>query len=145
MRGFHSLIVLSTLFAPCLPEFAHGTAFAQQAAADNEPLPCTTNVDVVRLSEIKPGKLPKFFEAVALQQAWYRKGGGNDTIEIKRVTQRDPDTKEFKISETQIVTSHIEPALRKDPAHDADYDAFVALFRESSTIKFEYRTCVPRR
>jgi hypothetical protein len=99
---------------------------------------------MVRLSEIKPGMLPKFFEAVALQQAWYRKDGQPDTVEIKRVTQRDPATREYKISETQAVTSHIEPALRKEPAHDAGYDAFVALFNESCTIKFEYRTCMGR-
>ena len=140
MRVVRSLIALAALFAPLVP----AVALAQQAAADNEPLPCTTNVDVVRLSELKPGKLPVFYEAVALQQAWYRKSGGNDTIEIKRVTQRDPASRVYRISGTQIVTSHIEPALRKEPTHDAAYDAFVALFNESCTIKFEYRTCITR-
>ncbi len=144
MRVFRSLIAIATLFAPMFPLLAPAPAVAQQAVADNEPLPCTTTVDVVRLSEIKPGKLPKFLQAVALQQAWYRKGGGNDTIEIKRVTQRDPATGVYKISETQVVTSHIEPASRKQPAHDAAYDQFVALFNESCTIKFEYRTCMTR-
>ena len=144
MRAFRSLIAIAVLFAPCIPQFAPAFAVAQQAASDNEPLPCSTNVDVVRLSEIKPGKMPKFFEAVALQQAWYRKSGGNDTIQIKRVTQKDPATGLYKISETQVVTSHIEPAVRKQPVHDADYDEFVALFNESCTIKFEYRTCITR-
>jgi len=144
MRVFRSLVALALLSVLLFPKFAQATVIAQQAVADDEPLPCTTMVDVVRLSEIKPGKLPKFFEAVALQQAWYRKAGGNDTIQIKRVTQKDPATGVYKISETQVVTSHIEPASRKQPAHDAGYDEFVALFNESCTIKFEYRTCMTR-
>jgi hypothetical protein len=141
VRALRPLIVLAALFASLIT-LAPADALAQQPTGDYKPLPCTTYVDVVRLSEIKPGMLPKFFQAVALQQAWYRKAGGLDTVEIKRVTQRDPVTREYRISETQIVTSHIEPALRKEPAHDAAYDAFVALFNESCTIKLEYRTCI---
>ena len=144
MRVFRSLLTIAVLFAPLMPMLAPVHAIAQQAAGDYEPLPCTTYVDVVRLSEIKPGMLAKFYQAVALQQAWYRKAGAPDVIEVRRVTQRDPATREFKISQTQIVTSHIEPALRKEPAHDAAYDEFVAVFNESSTIKFEYRTCITR-
>jgi hypothetical protein len=141
VRALRPLIVLAALFASLIT-LAPADALAQQPTGDYKPLPCTTYVDVVRLSEIKPGMLPKFFQAVALQQAWYRKAGGLDTVEIKRVTQRDPVTREYRISETQIVTSHIEPALRKEPAHDAAYDAFVALFNERCTIKLEYRTCI---
>jgi hypothetical protein len=141
MRALRSLIALA-LFVALIPMLA-ARAIAQ-ATGDYAPLPCTTYVDVVRLSEIKPGMLAKFYQAVALQQAWYRKAGGPDTIEVRRVTQRDPVTREYKISETQIVTSHIEPALRKEPVHDAGYDMFVGLFNESCTIKLEYRTCITR-
>jgi hypothetical protein len=143
MRALRLLIALA-LFVSLIPVLASASAVAQQATGDYAPLPCTTYVDVVRLSELKPGMMAKFYEAVALQQAWYRKAGGPDIIEIRRVTQRDPATREYKISETQIVTSHIEPALRKEPAHDAGFDAFVALFNESCTIKLEYRTCITR-
>src|SRR5206468_3910236 len=51
-----------------------------------------------------------------------RKECANDTIEIRRVTQRDPVTRVYRNSENQVVTSHIEPALRKEPTHDAAYD-----------------------
>ena len=144
MRAPRPLIAIALLITPLIPVLSPSSAIAQQNATDYEPLPCTTYVDVVRLSELKPGMLPKFYEAVALQQAWYRKAGDPDVIEIRRVTQRDPVSREFKISTTQIVTSHIEPALRKEPVHDAGYDAFVALFNQSATIKFEYRTCITR-
>ncbi|HEX9202018.1 MAG TPA: hypothetical protein VF865_20850 [Acidobacteriaceae bacterium] len=143
MRVFRSLLVLGALLAPLTWAPVSAPALAQQAPADYTPLPCSGNIEVVRLSDIKPGMMLKFFEAVATQQAWYKKAGTPDQIEIKRVVERDPATKLFKISQTQAVTSHIEPASRaKDPAHDAGYDAFVALYNESATIKVEYRTCV---
>jgi hypothetical protein len=106
-------------------------------------LPCTGNIEVVRLSDVKPGMMLKFFEAVALQQAWYRKSGTTDQIEIKRVVEYDAASKSFLISGSQVVTTHIEPAVRnKDLPHDADYDQFVALFKDSATIKSEFRTCL---
>ena len=145
MRLSLLFLTVIVLCASPNPGLSQGAASAQQApAGDNAPLPCTGNIDVVRLSDIKPGMMLKFIEAVALQQAWYRKAGTADQIQVKRVTERDPVTKLFKISETQAVTSHIEPARREgDPPHDAGYDAFVALYKESSTIKIEYRTCIP--
>lgn len=127
------------------PGHSQGAASAQPVPANaNAPLPCTGNIDVIRLSDVKQGMMLKFIEAAALQQAWYRKAGTLDHIEVKRVAERDPATRLFRISETQAVTSHIEPARREgDPPHDAGYDAFVAMYKESSTIKIEYRVCIP--
>lgn len=102
-------------------------------------------MNIVRVSEIKPGMMAKFMEAVAAQQAWYTSKGTPDKIEAMRVMEQAAGTKTWSFSETQAVTNHIEPAIRpggKGPAHDAGYDAFVALFRDSSTIKSEYVTCV---
>ena len=102
-------------------------------------------MNIVRVSEIKAGMMAKFMEAVAAQQAWYTSKGTPDKIGAMRVMEQAAGMKTRAFSETQAVTTHIEPAIRpggKGPAHDAGYDSFVALFRESSTIKSEYVTCV---
>ena len=55
------------------------------------------------------------------------------------------DEKTGAYSETQAITTHIEPAgMPKTPPHDAAYDAFVALFRDSSTIKSELLACMAK-
>ena len=119
------------------------SAGAQQAPAA-APL-CTGTMNIVRVSESKPGMMAKFMQAVAAQQAWYASKGTPDKIDVMRIMEQDSATKKWAFSETQALTNHIEPAIRPDgkgPAHDAGYDAFVALFRESSTIKNEYVSCV---
>src|SRR5437868_1733309 len=137
MRTYRLLLAL----AACLASLTI-TATAQQTSEHEAPLPCTGNIEVVRLSDIKQGTMLQFFEAVALQQAWYKKMGTTDQIEIKRVVEWDTNSKAYLISETQAVTSHLEPAVRgKELPHDPDYEKFVALYKESSAIKSEYRTC----
>jgi hypothetical protein len=110
------------------------------AAAQAAPV-CSGNLNIVRVSEIKPGMMAKFLEAVAAQQAWYKAAGGPDEITAMRVMDRSGNS--MTLSETQVLTMHVEPAKReKAIPHDAGYDAFVAMFKESSTIKSEYITCM---
>ncbi len=55
------------------------------------------------------------------------------------------DMKAGSYSTTEALTFHIStPSSAPRPPHDAGYDAFVALFRESSTIKSEYFTCMAK-
>jgi hypothetical protein len=118
-------------------------AVAQTAPAPRPALPCTGSLNIVRVSEIKPGMMQKFLQAATAQQAWYKKAGTPDQISVMRVMTQDSTTKTWSTSEAEALTSHIEPAARTTgPAHDAGYDAFVALFKESSTIKSEYITCM---
>jgi hypothetical protein len=106
---------------------------------------CNGNYNHVRISEIKPGMMQKFLDAVAAHQAWYKNAGTPDQITVMRIIERNPDTKATSYSETQVMTFHIEPADRtQGPPHDAAYDAFVALYKESSTIKSEYVTCMAK-
>jgi hypothetical protein len=101
--------------------------------------------NIVRVSEIKPGMMPKFLEAVAAQQAWYKKAGTPDQIAVMRIIDRNADTKVSTYSETQAITTHTRPAdAGTPPPHDAGYDAFVALYKDSSTIKSEYFTCMAK-
>ena len=142
MRSIHLKLAFAAIFAFFSP-LASVPAAAQQAPAAT-PL-CTGNMNIVRVSEIKPGMMSKFMEAVAAQQKWYTSKGTPDKIDVMRVMEQAAGTKTWSFSETQAITTHLEPAIRpggKGPAHDAGYDAFVALFRDSSTIKSEYVTCV---
>jgi hypothetical protein len=60
-----------------------------------------------------------------------------------RIMDQDPTSKAYTVSETQAITTHIMPAGRTNgPAHDAGYDAFVTMFKDSSTIKTAYLTCI---
>jgi hypothetical protein len=71
--------------------------------------------------------MQKFLEAVAAQQAWYKKAGTSDQITVMRIIDRNPDTKVSTYSETQAITTHTHgPA--SPPPHDAGYDAFAALY-----------------
>jgi hypothetical protein len=139
MHTRRSFVLLFALAVSLTPALAPSPAVAQAAAAS---FPCTGNVNVVRISDIKPGMMDKFLQAVAAQKAWYKNAGAPDRIGVMRIMDRDPSTKAYTLSETQAITTHIEPANSKAPAHDAGFDAFVALFSASSTIKTQYLTCV---
>jgi hypothetical protein len=99
---------------------------------------------VIRVSEIKPGMMNTFMQAVAGHQAWYAAAGGPDKIVAMRVIDRDPATKAQSYSETQVVTSHVEPVTRAQPLPEGNsYQVFVSLYKQSSTIKSEFHTCMP--
>ena len=139
MRTRRSLFLLFALAASLTPALAPAPAAAQPAPA---AIPCTGNINVVRISEVKPGMMDKFLQAVAAQKAWYKNAGTPDRIGVMRILDRDPNTKAYTLSESQAITTHVEPANSKAPAHDAAFDAFVALFSASSTIKTQYLTCM---
>jgi hypothetical protein len=129
------------------PAFFPAPAAAQQtpekAPASRPPLPCSGSVNIVRISEIKSGMLDKFLQAVAAQQAWYKNAGMPDKIGVMRIMEQDPATKAYSTSETQVITTHVSPVGgAKSPAHDAAWDAFVDMFKDSSSIKTQYLTCV---
>jgi hypothetical protein len=115
------------------------------SSASTAPLVCDGIYNVVRVSEIKPGMMSTFMKAVAGHQAWYAAAGAADKIVAMRVIDRDPATKVQSYSETQIVTSHVEPVKRDHPLppEGDSYKAFVDLYKQSSTVKAEYHTCMP--
>jgi hypothetical protein len=136
------IVAISTLAIPLNPAFAPQQAAAQQTAAPAMSSGCTGNVNIVRISEVKPGMMDKFLGAVAAQQAWYKNAGTPDEISVMRVMEQNPDTKAWALSDTQAITTHVMPARTQSLPHDAAWDAFVALFKDSSTIKTQYIGCV---
>ena len=142
MRLASCLFAFAAILSPLV--LSSTPAAAQQPTTH---VTCNGNYNHVRISEIKPGMMQKFLEAVAAHQAWYKNAGTPDQITVMRIIDRNPDTKATSYSETQAMTFHIEPADRtQGPPHDHDagYDAFVALYKESSTIKSEYVTCMAK-
>ncbi|HZL50109.1 MAG TPA: hypothetical protein VFC37_04085 [Terracidiphilus sp.] len=104
------IVAISTLAIPLNPAFAPQQAAAQQTAAPAMSSGCTGNVNIVRISEVKPGMMDKFLGAVAAQQAWYKNAGTPDEISVMRVMEQNPDTKAWALSDTQAITTHVMPA-----------------------------------
>jgi hypothetical protein len=141
MRLAH-LVAVSAIALSLTPALGPAPAAAQQAQVP-AAFPCAGSVNLVRISEIKPGMMQKFLDAVAAQKAWYKNAGLPDEIAVMRIMERDPAGKSWSLSETQAITTHIEPSARTGgPAHDAAWDAFVAMYTASSTIKNSYLTCM---
>ena len=129
-------IVLAALAALQIP-----SALAQGMPA------CSGDVDIVRISTIKPGAMQGFMAAVAAHKAWYRSHGFNDNVIVAaRVIVRDEKTKALSYSETEVVTQHLRPPGPEKTAskHDAAWDAYVKQYRDTSDLKSEYTTCMPK-
>src|SRR5450432_3360871 len=127
--------------ASCLLAFATFSSFlvlttTPVAAQQPTTLPaCDGSYNIVRVSDINSGMMQKFLDAVTAQQAWYKNAGMPDQIAVLRII----DMKTGAYSTDQAITTHIGPVNRtKRPTNDAGYDAFVALFKASSTIKYQY-------
>jgi hypothetical protein len=101
----------------------------------------------VRVSYVKPGQMPLFEKAVSAQQAFYDKaaGPGKHIILLGKVLDTNPITQNKTVSESQALTYHVYPVNNVSaPPADDDYKAFVKMFSESSTIKYEYLTCMAK-
>lgn len=98
---------------------------------------------MVRLSEVKPGKMDDFMAAVAANLAWYRNNGvTTNKIYAARILETDPTTKERHFSDTQVMTFHVNPPQDpKLPRNDDAWKAFVQKYRDSSDLTKEYYTC----
>ena len=118
------------------------SAFAQNASPT-----CDGDIAVVRVSAIKPGHLNDFMAAVAAHKSWYRSHGFTDNVIVaSRVLLRDQQTGATKYSDAEVVTYHVRPPGGKETAakKDAGWDAYVKQYRDSSDIKNEYLTCLPK-
>src|SRR5579863_837111 len=130
----------TVLFLAALAALQIPSALAQDALP-----PCDGDITMVRVSTIKPGAMANFMAAVAAHKAWYRSHGFKDNIIVaSKVFVRDEKSGAIKYSDTEVVTYHIGlpgSALEK---RDAAWDAYVKQYRDSSDIKNEYMTCMPK-
>lgn len=117
------------------------------ALAQNAPPLCDGDIALVRVSTIKPGGMQGFMAAVAAHKAWYRDHGfGDNVIVASRVILRDEKTGAMKYSDAEVVTYHVRPPGPAQTAakRDAAWDAYVKQYRDTSDIKNEYMTCMPK-
>ena len=121
------------------------SAFAQSKPA---ALPaCDGDIAMVRVSEVKPGAMKGFMDAVAAHKAWYRANGITDNVIVaSRVIVTDKATGEQKYSDTEVITYHLRPPSSERTPHrgDAAWNAYVKQYRDTSVIKEEYQTCMPK-
>jgi hypothetical protein len=137
MRLAATLLALAAMSLP-------GAAVAQNAASSGPSFDGT--LAIIRLSEITPeGSVDKFKAAVAAHQAWYASHGYKDIIFESPVLVPDPATKKFVVSDKETLTYHYYgPTTQAEPTHDASWDAYVQLYRGTSSIKDTYLTCIPK-
>lgn len=129
------LAVVALLAAPAL--------YAQTPAAPAGPPPCPagTSYAAIRHSIITPGQWTTFEKAVAHHQAWYKAKGNGTTTGIVRVL--NPRGSATPLSDAEAVTITRYDATHAPKPHDAAWDAFVAEYKASSTVKDEIAVCLP--
>jgi len=121
-------------------------ALAAQAVFGQQPA-CDGNVVIVRVSEIRPGAMDGFMAAVAAHKAWYRANGIKDNeIVVSRVMVREPHAEGYTYSDKDVLTYHINPPgpARTPNRNDAAWKAYVKQYRDTSDLKSEYMTCMPK-
>ena len=116
------------------------TAFAQTA-----PPPCDGDLAIIRISQLKPtGTLEGFMKAQDAHLAWYRKRGHKDNeIYSARIIIRDDASKSFRYSDSEVMTFHVRPP--GPTTTDAEWDAYVKMYRDQSDIKSDYMVCLPKK
>jgi len=117
------------------------------AFAQNGLPKCDGDYAMVRVSTIKPGAMQGFMAAVAAHKAWYRSHGFSDNIIVaSRVISINDKTKAMAYSDTEVITYHVRPpgGAQTQPKRDAAWDAYVKQYRDTSDMKSEYFTCMPK-
>jgi hypothetical protein len=106
---------------------------------------CDGLISIIRLSDITAnGSMEKFMAAAAAQQAWYANRGYSDVIFATPLVQYDPETAETSYSGKHALTFHYIKPNNGVPQTDADWDAFVKLYADNSTVRATYISCVPK-
>jgi hypothetical protein len=115
------------------------------AVAQSTPA-CDGDIAIVRVSAVKPGAIQGFLSAVAAHRAWYRNHGLKDNVIVaSRIMLLDAHTGAMNYSDSEVITYHVRPpSPQKTPEHDAAWDAYVKQYRDTSDIKTEYFTCLPK-
>jgi hypothetical protein len=130
------------IFLAALAAFQVPSAFAQNATPA-----CDGDIAIIRISTIKPGRMPAFLAAVAAHKAWYRNHGFKENVIVaSRVMVRDDKTGVSKYSDAEVITYHIRPpgSAQTQSKKDSAWDAYVKQYRDASDIKNEYLTCMPK-
>jgi hypothetical protein len=110
-------------------------------AAAQKPDECAGTLEVIRFSQLKPGKTIADFQKVVDQHmAWYRKHGYTQNRQIVA-----PVVTVSGVNPNEIVTIHVNaPGLKRDE-HDAEWENFVDAYRAVSTVEAMHTVCLPKQ
>jgi hypothetical protein len=115
-----------------------GVLASTAASAQSAP-ECKGQFEVIRMDTIKPGKMDEFRKASADHQAWYKAHGATDKIIVGRIIATGATP---AYAEDQAMSIHIEKPGAEEFPHDAAFDAFVAEYRDSSTVTSTMKVCL---
>jgi hypothetical protein len=111
-------------------------------AASAQSLPeCKGHFEVIRADAIKPGKMDEFRKAVADHQAWYKAHGLSDRILLAQIIKEDiSGTRAY--AQDQAITVHVVGPMAATPPPDDAWNAFLAEYKDSSSITNTTNVCV---
>ncbi len=121
-------------------------AFQLSAQAPPNAPACNGDLEHIRISEIKPGgTMQGFMNAVDAHRAWYRANGiTSDEIFAVPLRIRDEQTHEWKISDKQAMSFHINPPDKNPNEGNESWKAFVKQYQDNSKVISEYTICMPK-
>jgi len=111
----------------------------------DSPLPACSGVySIIRIVELKPSaSVDQYMTALKAHRAWYQKHGYDDVIYATQVIERDSASGKAAYSSHSILTRHFFKPSSPHPQKDADWDAFVKMYTDTSDLKETYFTCTP--
>ena len=116
------------------------------AAAENDPADFCRNgqIAVMRISRIvEGGSRSSFDRAVSDQLAWYRSHGfTKNQLVTADVIVRDPKSKAWSTSATEVLSLHINPPPIAAVKPDAAWDVFVSGFKANAVVESERTVCL---
>ncbi|MEI9963732.1 MAG: hypothetical protein WDM92_02575 [Caulobacteraceae bacterium] len=130
--------MIKSVIGAALAAAVSSAALAQPLAP---PPPCDGRYATLRLSAVNAGKWAEFEKAVHDQAAWYAARRLTAYPKMVRILHADPSVAGYADDEAVTITVH--PDITETIQPDADWNAFVAEFRDSSTIKEERQVCLP--
>ena len=116
------------------------TAVATAASAQSMPA-CKGHFEIIRTDAIKPGKLDEFKKAVADHQAWYKAHGLSDRILLAQIIKEDISGT-LAFAQDQAITVHVLGPMAATPPPDDAWNAFLAEYKDSSSITNTTNVCV---
>lgn len=116
------------------------TLIGATAASAQKPADCDGTLEVIRFSQLKPGKTLADFQAVVDQHmAWYRKHGYTKNKQVVMPVVTIAGT-----TATEVVSFHTNAPGVPMSEHDAQWDDFVNAYRMVSTVEAMRTVCVPK-
>lgn len=115
--------------------------FSSANAQESATAPrCDGEVQIVRVSQLKPGVTVSDFEKVVVQHmAWYRSHGYTNNVQkVARIMTQQG------FAANKVATIHVNAPGVPREKQDAGWAAFVAAYRAVSDVTEQHQLCLPK-